>query len=204
MKIIAIVIALICGTGSARAVDEAAPSPTPVYLKHHARPGSHRRQGQAERRRDLELKSEARAEAKANRRNSTAAGAQAKAAARAREQAQRQLAVQARSEAANATPRATSDLMSRMGFSEQEIAMQKAREQSAEPGSQKVSPAASSSPPSREIQSDAAQTRAEARPKIPETPDDRPTPESRETGTGSAPPPGRENTPAPEKDRSER
>ena len=52
---------------------------------------------------------------------------------RVREQAQRKVEAEERAQAANATPHATSDLMSRMGFSAQEIAAQKAREQSLKP-----------------------------------------------------------------------
>jgi membrane protein involved in colicin uptake len=133
MKIIAIVIVFACFSGSARAVDEATPSPTPIFLKRHVRPGAQRRQRQVERRPDLQDRNESRAQAKASRHSTAAAKAQAKAAGRTREQARREVEAQARREAANAAPRPTSDLMSRMGFSGQEIATQKAREQPAKP-----------------------------------------------------------------------
>jgi membrane protein involved in colicin uptake len=127
MKVIAIIILLACFCRGALADDQATPSPTPVYLFRHARPGALRRQEEIERRRELE------AQAKADRRSDVAAQAEAKAAARVREHAQREVEAEARAQAANATPHATSDLMRRMGFSAQEIAAQKAREQSLKP-----------------------------------------------------------------------
>ena len=147
MKVIAIVISLACFSHGALADDQATPTPTPVYLNRLARPGELRRLEHIDRRRALQAESEssaqARAQAKANRRSTAAAEAQSKAAARAREQAQRQVAAEARTEAANATPHATSDLMSRMGFSQQEIAAQKAGEQSVKPGAKETTDAAS-------------------------------------------------------------
>jgi len=127
MKVIAIVISLACFCRGALADDQATPSPTPVYLYRLARPGKLRHQEEIERRRELE------AQAKADRRSAVAAQAEARAAARVREQAQRKVEAEERAQAANATPHATSDLMSRMGFSAQEIAAQKAREQSLKP-----------------------------------------------------------------------
>jgi hypothetical protein len=127
MKVIAIVISLACFCRGALADDQATPSPTPVYLYRLARPGTLRHQEEIERRRELE------AQAKADRRSAVAAQAEARATARVREQAQRKVEAEARVQAANATPHATSDLMSRMGFSAQEIAAQKAREQSLKP-----------------------------------------------------------------------
>lgn len=133
MKHIAIVISLLCLSHGALADDQATPSPTPVYLNRLARPGSLRRYEQIERRRELQTETEsnskARTQAKADQRSTAAAQAQARAAERAREQAQRKVDAEARAEAARATPHATSDLMSRMGFSEQEIAAQKRREE---------------------------------------------------------------------------
>ena len=138
MKIITIVISLACLGQAALADDQATPTPTPVYLNHLARPGSLRRLEQIDRRRALQAESEskaqARAQAKVSRRSAAAVKAQAREAARAREQAQRQVAAQNRIEVRNETPHPNSDLMTRMGFSEQEIAAQKAREQSAKPG----------------------------------------------------------------------
>jgi len=127
MKVIAIVISLACFCRGALADDQTTPSPTPAYLYRLARPGTLRRQEEIERRRELE------AQAKADRRSAVADQAEAKAAARVREQAQRKVEAEERAQAANATPHATSDLMSRMGFSAQEIAAQKAREQSLKP-----------------------------------------------------------------------
>jgi hypothetical protein len=127
MKVITIVISLACFCRGALADDQATPSPTPVYLYRPARPGALRHQEEIERRRELE------AQAKADRRSAVAAQAEARAAARVREQAQRKVEAEERALAANATPHATSDLMSRMGFSAQEIAAQKAREQSLKP-----------------------------------------------------------------------
>ena len=127
MKVIAIVISLACFCRGALADDQATPSPTPFYLYRPARPGTLRHQEEIERRRELE------AQAKADRRSAVAAQAEARAAARVREQAQRKVEAEERAQAANATPHATSDLMSRMGFSAQEIAAQKAREQSLKP-----------------------------------------------------------------------
>jgi len=138
MKITTIVISLACFSHGALADDQATPSPTPVYLNRLARPGSLRRQEQINRSRALqagaESNAQARVQAKANRRSTATTQAQAREAARAREQAERQVAAQNRVEARKEIPHPTSDLMSRMGFSEQEIAAQKARERSANPG----------------------------------------------------------------------
>jgi hypothetical protein len=147
MKVRAIVILLACFNHGVPAADEATPSPTPVYLHHLARPGSPRRVEQVNRRRALQAQSEstaqARAQAKADRLSTAATQAQSKAATRAREQAQRQVDAQARRGAAKKTPHATSDMMKRMGFSEQEIAAQKAGEESANPGAKETTEAAS-------------------------------------------------------------
>ena len=132
MKVVGIVISLVCFCRGALADDQATPSPTPVYLYRLARPGTLRHQEEIERKRELE------AQAKADRRSAVAAQAEARAAARAREQAQRKVEAEARAQAANATPHATSDLMSRMGFSAQEIASQKAREQSLKPAAKET------------------------------------------------------------------
>jgi len=132
MKVIAIVISLACFCRGALADDQATPSPTPVYLYRPARPGTLRRQEEIERRRELE------AQAKADRRSAVDAQAEARTAARVREQAQRQVEAEERALAANAKPHATSDLMSRMGFSAPEIAAQKAREQSLKPGAKET------------------------------------------------------------------
>src|SRR6476659_3261885 len=127
MKVIAIVISLACFCRGALADDQATPSPTPVYQYRLARQGTLRRQEEIQRKRVLE------AQAKADRRSAVDAQAEARTAARVREQAQRQVEAEERALAANATPHATSDLMSRMGFSAPEIAAQKAREQSLKP-----------------------------------------------------------------------
>jgi hypothetical protein len=142
MKIIAIVISLACFSHGALADDQSTPTPTPVYLNRLARPGSLRRVEQIDRRRALQAesdsKAQARAQAKANRRSTAATQAQSRAAVRAREQAQRKVDAEARIEAANATPQANSDLMKRMGFSQQEIVAQKAREESVKPGAKET------------------------------------------------------------------
>jgi len=133
MKLITITISLLCLGHSGLADDQVTPTPTPAYLNHSVRPGSLRRHEQLERRRVLQAETEsnshARTQAKADQRSAAAAQAQTRAADRAREQAQRKIDAEARAEAAKATPHATSDVMSRMGFSEQEIAAQKAREE---------------------------------------------------------------------------
>ena len=142
MKIIIIVISLACFSHGALADDQATPSPTPVYLNRLARPGSLWRHEQITRSHALEAVAEsnaqARAQAQANRQSTATAQAQAREAARAREQAQREVAAQNRIEARNQIPHPTSDVMSRMGFSEQEIAAQKAREHSANPGAKET------------------------------------------------------------------
>jgi hypothetical protein len=142
MKIIAVVISLACFSHRVLAADQATPSPTPVYLKRLARPGSLRRHEQINRSRALQAAAEsnaqARAQARANRQSTATAQAQAREAARAREQAQRQVAAQNRIEARNQIPHPTSEVMRRMGFSEQEITAQKAREHSANPGTKET------------------------------------------------------------------
>jgi hypothetical protein len=147
MKIIAIVISLACFSHGVLADDQATPSPTPVYLKRLARPGSLRRQEQINRSHALQTAAEsdaqARAQAKANRLSTSTAQAQARETARAREKAQRQVEAQNRSQARNEIPHSTSDLMSRMGFSEQEISAQKAREHPANPGAKETTDATS-------------------------------------------------------------
>ncbi len=138
MEVIAIVIALACISQSAFAEDEATPSPTPVFRNHLAGPGSLRRMEQASRQRALATDSQSQAQIRqqknAERRSTAAVKAQERQAARAREKAHREVAAQNRAETRAANPRPTSDLMSRMGFSEQEIAAQKAREQSGKSG----------------------------------------------------------------------
>lgn len=148
MKVIAIIISLVCISHGALADDLASPSPTPVYPTYIGRHGSVRRLEQVDRRRAIEAESKSRAQARAqeraNRRSTAAAQAQAREAGRAREQAQRQVAAQNRIEARNETPRPNSELMTRMGFSKQEISAQKACEESAKAGS-KETPGATSS-----------------------------------------------------------
>jgi hypothetical protein len=118
--------------------DMATPTPTPVYSRHPARPASVRRMEQLERRRALDTEVQAngtaRAQAKAQHLATAKAQADARATTRERERAQRKVDAEARSEAAKETPRATSDLMKRMGFSEQDISAQKALEDSTKPG----------------------------------------------------------------------
>jgi len=138
MKVIATVSLLACMSHGVIADDQPTPTPTPVYLRHLARPGSVRRMEQVDRKRALDAEVQSRvatrSQAKADRRSTATAQAQASAAARARERAQRQVDAEARLETAKQTPRATSDLMKRMGFSEQDVAGQKALEESSKPG----------------------------------------------------------------------
>jgi len=138
MKLRAMVILLTCISYSVRADDQPTPSPTPIYLHHLAPPGTLRRAEQLDRQHALQTESQTRAEAreqaKANRRLTAAAEAQARSVARDKERAQRQVDEEARREAAKATAKPTSELMKQMGFSEEEIAAQKAREDSTKGG----------------------------------------------------------------------
>ena len=146
MKITVIVISLACFSPGLLAAEEPSPSPTPIFRHHAPRPGPVRRMNYIERRHESEARAgaaQAKAQTQANRRSAAAAEAQAKAADRARAQAQRQVAAEARIETRNQIPRANSDLMSRMGFSEEEIAAQKAREQSAKSGAKETTDATS-------------------------------------------------------------
>ena len=140
MKVMATVSLLISLSQGALADDLSTPTPSPTsaYPRHFVRPGSVRRMEQLDRRRALQTDSQSRAairaQTKADRLASARAEADAKAAARDRERAQRKVDAESRLETAKATPRATSDLMKRMGFSEQDIAAQKALEEPAKPG----------------------------------------------------------------------
>jgi hypothetical protein len=138
MKSIVIVSLLACLGLPALADDQATPTPTPIYPRHLAPAGSRRRMRQLERQRERQAEFESRQEArgrnKANRRSAASAQEQGRAAERAREEAQRQVEAEAQLEKARETPHAKSDLMKRMGFSDQEVAAQKALEQSAKPG----------------------------------------------------------------------
>ena len=142
MKITAFVISLACFSHTALADDLATPSPTPVFLNGLARPGSLRRQAEIDRSRALQSvagsNAQAQAQAKANRRSAATARARERDAARVRQQAEREVAVENRTEGRNEVPHPTSDLMSRMGFSEQEIAAQKAREHPAKVGAKET------------------------------------------------------------------
>jgi len=141
MKIVAIVISLSCFSLGLLAGEESSPSPTPI-LRHYApRSGQVRRLNYFERKHESDARAEAaqaKAQAEANRRSAAAAQNQAKAADRTRAQAQRQVAAEARIETRNQVPRTNSDLMSRMGFSEEEIAAEKAHEQSAKSGAKET------------------------------------------------------------------
>jgi len=138
MKTTTIIILLACLSHGARADDLATPSPTPIYQYPLARPGSLRQMEQLNRQRALQAETQTRAEArqqaKANQRSSAAAETQARLNARTKEKAQQQVDAEARRESAKATPKTTSELMKQMGFSEAEVAAQKAREDSAKPG----------------------------------------------------------------------
>lgn len=134
MKLMGTVILLACLSHGVLADDTPTPTPTPLHPRHAARQGSPRRMEQLYRHRTLDAQSQshatARAQAKANRLSTASGQSQAKAATNAREQAQHQVDAEARRESARAIPQATPDLMRRMGFSEQEIAAQKALEDS--------------------------------------------------------------------------
>jgi hypothetical protein len=86
---------------------------------------------------------------------------------RARAQAQRQVAAEARIETRNQIPRANSDLMSRMGFSEEEIAAQKAREQSAKSGAKETTGATSQTQRQQEKSTPASGSGAVSDPTVP-------------------------------------
>lgn len=138
MKLTAVVILFTCLSCAVRADDQATPTPTPIYLHHLAPPGTVRRMEQLDRQHALEAETQTRAEARqqarTNRRLTAVAEAQAQAAAQAKERAQQQVDQEARRESAKATPKSNSDLMKQMGFSDQEVAAQKAREESARGG----------------------------------------------------------------------
>jgi hypothetical protein len=137
MKITVIVISIACFSPGLLTAEDPSPSPTPIFRHNAPRPGPARRLDYIERRHESEARAgavQAKTQAHANRSSAAAAQAQSKAADRTRAQAQRQVAAEVRIETRNQIPRANSDLMSRMGFSEEEIAAQKAREQSAKSG----------------------------------------------------------------------
>ena len=132
----------VCFTHGAAADEFATPTPTPNFLKPLPA-GPLRRAEWADRRRvlqaDAQSNAQARAQAKANRRSASAAQkAESKEAAHARALAQRDLAAEARHESAKETPHTNSDLMVRMGFSEEEVAAQKGREQSGQLGKKEM------------------------------------------------------------------
>lgn len=142
MKVIAIAFLLACLSPSAWAHDLATPSPTPIYSYHVAHSGSLRRVEQLNRQRALQTEANTRAQtrqqAKANRTATATAEAQARLAARTKEKAQQKVDAEARRESAKSSPKATSDLMRQMGFSDEEVAAQKAREESAKPGAKQT------------------------------------------------------------------
>lgn len=142
MKNTAALILFTCLSCSVQADDLATPSPTPVYPYHLARPGTVRRMEQLDRQRalqaDTQTRAQARHQAKANRATTAAAETQARLAARTKEKAQQQVDAEARRESAKAAPKSTSDLMKQMGFSDEEVAAQKAREDSAKPGAKQI------------------------------------------------------------------
>ncbi len=138
MKVLRALSLLVCLSYSAVAEDLNSPTPSPTpYVNPIPRTGPFWRREQYERRRalgnEVEANRDARAQARADRRATKKAEAEAKVAANARERAQRQVDKQSRLETTKATPHPTSDLMKRMGFSDQEIAAQKALEEPAKP-----------------------------------------------------------------------
>ena len=116
MKILVIVISLACFSPGLLAAEEPSPSPTPISRRYAPRSGPVRRLNYFERKHESEAR----------------AG-----------EAQRQVAAEARIETKKQIPRANSDLMSRMGFSEDEIAAEKAREQPAKSGAKETTGATS-------------------------------------------------------------
>jgi hypothetical protein len=123
------------------------PTPTPAFLGWPGRHGpawQERVVRRSERRIAADNQAEARAQQKATRLAAAKSQAEVREAARARADAQRQVAAENRREARAEKPQLTSDLMRRMGFSEQEIAAQKAREQSS--GASAAKPIESASP----------------------------------------------------------
>ena len=141
MKIFITLLALTCLSQAASADDLVTPTPTPaIYLPRAGHPNSLRRQEKLERRNErqtaFESKKEVRAQKRVDRVTTATAEARARNAARARATAEREVAAQSRAQSATQKPHLTSDLMTRMGFKEEEIAAQKAREQAAKAGSQ--------------------------------------------------------------------
>jgi hypothetical protein len=170
MKITIIVISLACCGPGLLAAEEPSPSPTPIFRHHAPRPGPVRRLNYIERRHESEARAgaaQAKAQAQANRRSAAAAQAQAKTADRARAQAQRQVTAEARVETRNQVPRANSDLMSRMGFSEEEIAAQKAHEQSAKSAVKETPGATSQTQRQQEQSTPISGSRAVGAPTVP-------------------------------------
>lgn len=150
MKITTIVALFLAGLSVIAFADDfgtPTPTPTPYYL---GRPGRHGPAWQEqvvrrnERRTAAESRHQARAEEKAGRTAAGTAQVQAREAAREKAEAQRQLAEENHREARAEKPELTSDLMRRMGFSEQEIAAQKAREQ--KPAAGAINPTEAASP----------------------------------------------------------
>ncbi|MEO5753175.1 MAG: hypothetical protein ABIR38_00520 [Chthoniobacterales bacterium] len=134
MKIAIITVSLVCLSQAVLADDLASPTPTAtpaIFLGRHGRVTAARREERRDERRSaVQAKAESRVKERADRVAKATAQAQARQAAREREQAQRVVAAQNRSQVRDEKPHLTSDLMTRMGFSEQQIATQKAREQS--------------------------------------------------------------------------
>ncbi|MBA3544204.1 MAG: hypothetical protein H0T83_07190 [Chthoniobacterales bacterium] len=136
MKRITIAISLACLSQAGLAQDLASPTPTATpYFSRPSHPITPRRRERIQRRSAAQPGADSKGQAKANKKGARVAAAtaqaQARQAARAREQAQREVAAQNRNQTRSEKPQLTSELMSRMGFSEQQIAEQKAREQSA-------------------------------------------------------------------------
>ena len=170
MKITVIVISLACFSAGFLAAEEPSPSPTPIFRHYAPRAGPERRLNYIERRHESEARagaSQAKAQAQANRRSAAAAQAQVNAADRARAQAQRQVAAEARIETRSQVTRANSDLMSRMGFSEEEIAAQKAHEQSAKSGAKEAIGATSQAQRQQEQSTRTSGSGAEDEPTVP-------------------------------------
>jgi hypothetical protein len=136
-----LLVSLVCSAHGALADELATPTPTPAHLTPLRR-GALRRAEWVDRRRtvqsEVQSNAHARAQAKASRSSTAAQKAETKEAAHARAQAQRELTAEARHESAKEIRHTNSDVMARMGFSEEEVAAQKAREQSGQLGKKEM------------------------------------------------------------------
>ncbi|MEO7166733.1 MAG: hypothetical protein ABI016_06815 [Chthoniobacterales bacterium] len=134
MKTITIALLLACLGHAALADDLATATPTPtLVINPLARRGDIRRAERYNRRSERQTavanRAKDRSQQRIDRVAAQTAQAQARQAARSREEAQREVAAENRRQTHAEKPRLTSDLMTRMGFNDRQIADQKAREQ---------------------------------------------------------------------------